>query len=65
MERHSVENTAWAVVSQRRTFQVVFAAFRRFEADDMTGFGAFLDPGIVATAPPVGRSLVRGSGRMR
>jgi rhodanese-related sulfurtransferase len=36
-------------VSQENV-EVVFAAFRRFEADDMTGFGALLDPGIVATA---------------
>ena len=30
--------------------EVVLAAFRRFEADDMTGFGALLDPGVGATA---------------
>ena len=41
-------DTAWAV--SQENVEVVFAAFRRFEADDMTGFGALLDPGIVATA---------------
>jgi ketosteroid isomerase-like protein len=30
--------------------EVVLAAFRRFEADDVTGFGALLDPGVSATA---------------
>jgi ketosteroid isomerase-like protein len=30
--------------------EVVLAAFRRFEADDVTGFGALLDPGVSTTA---------------
>ena len=41
-------DTAWAV--SQENVEVVFAAFRRFEADDMAGFGALLDPGIAATA---------------
>jgi hypothetical protein len=41
-------DTAWAV--SQENIDVVLAAFRRFEADDMTGFGALLDPGIAATA---------------
>ena len=41
-------DTAWAV--SQENIEVVFAAFRRFEADDMSGFRALLDPGIAATA---------------
>ena len=41
-------DTAWAMSSEN--VEVVLAAFRRLEDNDMTGFGALLDPGVGATA---------------
>jgi rhodanese-related sulfurtransferase/ketosteroid isomerase-like protein len=44
----SSRDTAWPMSPEK--VEVVLAAFRRFEADDMTGFGALLDPDVGATA---------------
>ena len=41
-------DTAWTMSSEN--VEVVLAAFRRLEDNDMTGFGALLDPGVGATA---------------
>jgi rhodanese-related sulfurtransferase len=41
-------DTAWPMSPEK--VEVVLAAFRRFEDNDMTGFAALLDPGVGATA---------------
>ena len=65
-----VEETAWAMSPQNdevvlAPVEVALAASRCFEANDMTGFGALLDPGVSATAAAGWPEHGRGSERMR
>jgi rhodanese-related sulfurtransferase len=55
MESTPPRDTAWAISPENAEVvlagvEVALAASRRFEANDMTGFGALLDPDVSATA---------------